>query len=130
MIAVVAEPDHALRALVVRVLRDAGYQIIEALDAHELAVALWTRPWLDAPAPLAVMSVALATLCAGALTVAAGQRARAGATQIRVILTYEMGTLATVAKPSLGPCEPLAIFEKPFDLDKLKRAAQEQALGS
>lgn len=126
MIAVVAEADRELRELVVRVLRDAGYQVIEALDAHELAVALWTRPWLEAPAPLAVLSVDLATLCAGALTVAAGQRARAGATQIRVILTYEMGTLATVAKPSLGPCEALAIFEKPVDLEQLKRAAQAQ----
>jgi CheY-like chemotaxis protein len=108
--ALVAESDPELRQLIRGVLHDFGYDVVLTGNAEQLEVALRTRPLLDGSGPLAVLGIGLATYCASALTAASAQRARAGATEISLILIYERGTLATVAKPSLGPCSVGAIF--------------------
>ena len=79
----------------------------------------------DRSAPrVAVLGVGLARQCASALTAAAAPRARAGATEVNLILTYERGTLTTVVRPSLGPCSLVAIFEKPFDVEQIRDVVQ------
>jgi hypothetical protein len=70
-----------------------------------------------------MLEVRLASACADRIATAARQRAAVTSTQVRLILTYEKGTLTSVPKPKLGPCRPLAIFEKPLDLAELARVA-------
>jgi DNA-binding response OmpR family regulator len=127
MVALVAETDRDLRELVARVLTEVGYDVVQAGDADELESVLRARPLLLGSSPLAVLEVKLAAACSAMLAAAVRQRAAATAADVRLILTYEAGTLATVAKPNLGPCRPLAIFEKPFDLVELGRVAALEA---
>jgi DNA-binding response OmpR family regulator len=123
MVALVAETDVELRQQLARVLARAGYDVIQAGCAVELEAALRLRPLLSGSSPLAVLDVGLASACASVIAAAVRQRAAATSRDVRLILTYEAGTLASVAKPNLGPCRPLAIFEKPFDLGELADVA-------
>jgi DNA-binding NtrC family response regulator len=119
-VALVAETDAQSRDLLRNLLRDAGYEVVVAADEEQLEAALHRGPLLEGSSPLAVLSVGLAKRCASALADAAAYRARAGGSEMSLILTYERGTLTTVAKPSVGPCILVGIFEKPFDLNQLR----------
>jgi len=129
-VAVVAETEAQERSLLRAALREVGYEVTVAADAEQLDALFRARALLEAPSPLVVLSVGLAKRCAGALAAVAAQRARAGAAEVSLILTYERETLTTVVRPSLGPCSLVAIFEKPFDLDELRSVARATRLAA
>ncbi|HVY25698.1 MAG TPA: hypothetical protein VHB79_04075 [Polyangiaceae bacterium] len=123
-VAVIAETEASTRDALSVVLRDAGYEMKMATEPEELATVLQARPLVESRSPLLVLSVGLARRCAGALAALAAQRAREGAAEINLMLTYEPGTLTAVVRPSLGPCNLVGMFEKPLDLDELRSLAR------
>jgi len=127
-VAVVAETDAKPREVLSRALRESGYQVVAATNAEQLEVAFRAAWLLEASNPVAVLGVGFAKRCAGALAAAAAQRARAGLEEISVVLIYEEDTLTSVVRPSLGPCNLIAIFEKPFDFNQLSSLVRATSL--
>ena len=118
-VALVAEPDANPRGVLSRVLRESGYEVAAVANAEQLELALRGTSLLEAPNPVAVLGVGFARRCAGALAAAAAKRARAGLDEISVVLIYEEATLTSVVRPSVGPCNLVAIFEKPLDFNQV-----------
>jgi DNA-binding NtrC family response regulator len=127
-VALMAETDANPRGVLGRALRASGYEVVAATNPEQLEAAL-RSPWLlEAPNPVAVLGVGFAKRCAGALAVAAARRARAGLKEISVVLIYEQETLTSVVRPSLGPCNLVAIFEKPVDFEQLSSVVRATSL--
>lgn len=106
-----------------RALTAAGYVISESSNELQLEAGLRVQPFLGARNALLVLSSRLATSCARSIATASRERVRAGLPQARVILTCEMGTLATLHQPELAPCLWMGVLEKPFDLHELRSIA-------
>jgi hypothetical protein len=124
-VALLAEPDRALRDLMRQTLADAGYQVVESTNVLQLEVGLRVQPVLGARNVLLVIGARLATQCAVALAAVMLERAHAGLPRAHLILTYEFGTLATLPAPAIAPCVPRGALEKPFDLYELQALAFE-----
>lgn len=127
-VALVAETDSKPRGVLSRALHENGYEVLAVANAERLEVALRADSLLEASNPVAVLGVGFAKRCAGALAAAAAQRARAGLDEISIVLIYEEATLTSVVRPSLGPCNLVAIFEKPLDFDQVSRVVRATSL--
>jgi DNA-binding NtrC family response regulator len=128
-VALVAEPDAKPRGVLSRALHESGYEVAAVTNAEQLELALRATNLLKASNPVAVLGVGFAKRCAGALAAAAAQRARAGLDEISIVLIYEEATLTSVVRPSLGPCNLVAIFEKPLDFNQVSSVVRATSLG-
>jgi hypothetical protein len=122
-VALLAEPDRALRDLMRRTLAAAGYEVFESSNVLQLEVALRVRPVFGARNVLFVFGARLATDCALSISAATRERSRVGLPQAQLILTYEFGSLATLPPPGIAPCLARGVLEKPFDLYELQAMA-------
>jgi hypothetical protein len=108
-----------------RTLNQAGYLVSESPNELQVEAGLRVQPFLGTRNALLVLSAALATRCAPSISLASRERVRAGLPHPRVILTCEMGTLATLRQPELALCLWAGVLEKPFDLHELRSIALE-----
>jgi len=104
-------------------LTQAGYVVTESSNELQLEAELKVQPFLGARNSLLVLSSALATRCARPISLASRERVRAGLPHARVILTCELGTLATLQQPELALCLWSGVLEKPFDMHELQSIA-------
>ena len=119
-IALVAEPDHALRHLMRRVLLRSGYDVFEIANALQLEICLRAIPLLVAPSVFFVLGAKLAAHTAHRISDAASKRSRLGLPDIQVVLTHEPGGLASAPRLALSACRAAGVLEKPFDLRELR----------
>jgi CheY-like chemotaxis protein len=119
-VALLAEPDRALRSLMSRMLTATGYVVAESSNELQLEAGLRVQPFLGARNALLVLALHLATRSARHISTASRERVRAGLPHAHVILTCEMGTLATLRLPDLAACVSVGVLEKPFDLHELR----------
>jgi DNA-binding response OmpR family regulator len=124
-VALLAEPDRALRSLMSRTLTAAGYVVAESSNELQLEAGLRVEPFLRARYALLVLAAQLATHSARHISTASRERVRAGLPHARVILTCEMGALAALRQPELALCLWMGVLEKPFDLHELRSIALE-----
>jgi hypothetical protein len=124
-VAILAEPDRALRDLMQRTLADAGYEVIESSNFLQLEGALRAPQLLAARNVLLVIGARLATQCDLAIAAVMRERVHVRLPRAQVILTYEFGTLAALPPPAVAPCVPRGALEKPFDLYELQAMAFE-----
>ena len=121
-VVLVAEDDPAFRRLIASVLADAGYEVIEAADGMALLALIestLTRRRGRADSFLVVTDVRMPGL--GGLDVLAILRCANWATP--VILITAFGDEMTHAEGrELGAA---AVFDKPFNIDELRRAVLE-----
>ena len=118
-----AETDGSLRALMRRSLAAQHGEVLESGTLSHLELSL-QRPSLRVPeAVLLVLGVRLAMGSAFSIRALARERSDRLLPPARVVLTYEFGTLATLAAPDVTPCRMAGILEKPFDLHTLQGIA-------
>jgi hypothetical protein len=122
-VALLAEPDRALRDLMQRALAGAGYEVFASADALQVEIDLRVRPVNEARNLLYVLTSGLAADCAPAIAVAALQRAQNGLPEPQLLLTNEFGTLTS--GPEIAHCIGRGFLEKPFDLYELQAIAFE-----
>jgi DNA-binding response OmpR family regulator len=126
-VALVAEPDRALRDLLKKALASSGYDVFESESAVQLEVSLRVPSIMVAQRVLLVLSARLAAQAALSLRAAARERSRAGFTVIKLVLTHEFGDLNARHSIDLAPCEMAAELEKPFDFLELQAVAMRHA---
>lgn len=122
-VALLAEPDRALRDLMQRALSASGYEVFGSSNVLQVEVGLRVRPVYRARNLLYVLASRLAADCAPAISAATLQRARLGLPEAQLVLTYEFGTLTTA--PEIARCNARGVLEKPFDLFELQALAFE-----
>jgi hypothetical protein len=122
-VALLAEPDQALRDLMRRTLAGAGYEVIESSNGAQLEAALRIPTVCRARNLLYVLASRLATDRAPAISAATLERADSGLPEAQLILTYEFG--APKADPDLPGRLTRGVLEKPFDLYELQAMAFE-----
>jgi CheY-like chemotaxis protein len=117
----VAEDDAEMRQLLASVLRRDGYQVIEARDGLELlnfigSMLLWSRDAIDLD--LVISDVRMPGR--SGLDILAGLRRADWATPFILITAFGGQELHNEAH-RLGAA---AVFDKPFELDKLRATVQ------
>jgi DNA-binding NtrC family response regulator len=122
-VALLAEPDRALRHLMYGALTAAGYEVFESSNVAQVEVALRVRAVYRAKNLLCVLASKLAADCAPGISAAALERAQWGLPEAQVILTCEFGTLPMA--PHITRCQVRGVLEKPFDLYELQALAFE-----
>lgn len=122
-VALLAEPDRALRDLMQRALAGAGYEVFGSSNVLQVEVGLRVRPVYRARNLLYVLASRLAADCAPAISAASLERAQLGLPEPQLVLTYEFGTLTS--GPEIARCAARGILEKPFDLYELQAIAFE-----
>jgi hypothetical protein len=118
-----AEPDQSLRELMWRTLAGIGFDVLESSSFAHLEVYLRLDSVLRAERVLLVLGVRMAQGSSASIRALARERARQLLPPVHVVLTYEFGTLTSVAAPDLSPCHLEATLEKPFDLQVLQGVA-------
>ena len=122
-VALVAEPDRALRELMQRALTAAGYEVFESSNVLQLEVGLRVRTVYRAKNLLYVLASRLVTRCLPAISAASLERAQLSLPEAQLILTCEFGTPTTA--PNIPHCRARGVLEKPFDLYELQAIAFE-----
>jgi hypothetical protein len=122
-VALVAEPDRALRDLMQRTLAAAGYEVFESSNMMQLEAGLRVRAVYRARNLLYVLASRLAADCVPAISAASHERARLILPEAQLILTCELGALTT--SRNIPHCLPRGVLEKPFDLYELQALAFE-----
>lgn len=121
--ALVAEPDDALRRLMLRAVSAAGFDVIESATVSQLRATLATPSVVGADKALLILAARLASACTPAIRAMADERASAGLPSTQLILTYEFGSLGTAL--DLSPGDVQGTLEKPFELSALQALATE-----
>lgn len=122
-VALLAEPDRALRNLMHHALVGAGFEVVTSSAAVQVAATL--RLVRLAPTLLCVLTEQLATSCEALLLVTAAERAQEGLPDASLILTRELGALSTL---HIGSWITRGVLEKPFDLFELQAMAFESRI--
>jgi hypothetical protein len=122
-VALIGEPDPALRDLMRRALESADYAVFASASAAQLDAALRTRRVTQTPRALLVVSKAMFEACSGVVVAFTRWRTALGRPAPHVLLICEFGTLRNSSRPDLGECLSAGMLEKPFDLTLLRRIA-------
>jgi hypothetical protein len=122
-VALVAEPDRALRDLMRRTLSAAGYEVFESSNIMQLEAGLRVRAVYRARNLLYVLASEVAAECAAAISAASRERARLSLAEVQLILTCEFGRLTSVS--NIPHCSLRGVLEKTFDLYELQAMAFE-----
>lgn len=97
--------------------------MLEISNPSQLELSLRLQALLLPETVLLVLGVRLATVSAFTIRALAHERTQRLLHPAHVVLTYEFGTLPTIAIPDVTPCRMTAILEKPFDLQTLQGIA-------
>jgi hypothetical protein len=122
-VALVADSDWAMRALMRRTIESAGFVVMESADRSQVDAALRARLVLTAHSALLVVSSLLVESASGAISTLAKERAIVGCAFPHLLFTCEFGALAEAPRPDLFECIPAGILEKPFDFAVLQGIA-------
>jgi hypothetical protein len=104
-------------------LSSGGGDVLESSNPSHLELSLRLQALLLPETVLLVLGVRLAAVSAFTIRALAHERTQRLLRPAHVVLTYEFGTLPTIAIPDLAPCRMAAILEKPFDLQSLQGIA-------
>jgi hypothetical protein len=122
-LAVVAEPDSALRELIRRTIEGAGFVVLEVATQQHLDVVLRTRAAAVAPRVMLILPTTMVASCSPAVADWVAQRATYRCAPPCLLLTCEFGTLTEVPSPELDGCVSAGVLEKPFDFALLQGVA-------
>lgn len=122
-LALIADPDWAMRELMRRTLEQVGYAVVQSSNSLELDAALRARAGRSTPCVLLVVSGTLALASREVIDALADHRVEAGLPPPYVLLTCEFGTLNTCIRPELPRCVAVGLLEKPFDFGLLQGIA-------
>ena len=122
-LALVADPDWAMRELMRRTLDQAGYSVIECSSSLQLDAALRTRASRCTSCVLVVTSGAIALASRELVSSLGKERASMGRQLPHVLVTCEFGTIKTCARPEFTDCVSVGLLEKPFDFGLLQGIA-------
>ncbi len=122
-VALVFEADWALRELLKRTLREAGFEVLESSTFVEFDLRLRLRALRAAGRALLVLGDVIATRSEPSIRALAAQRVEDGLGRPQLVVTREMGALPGEGYEQLGDCNVIATLEKPFDLSLLQAMA-------
>lgn len=122
-LALVAEPDRAMRELMRGTIERAGFVVLEVAALHHLDVLLRTRVAAIAPRVVLVALADMVAACPLAVTKWVDHRVALRRPSPCVVLTCEFGTPRDAPSPDLNGCVSLGILERPFDLVRLQGMA-------
>ncbi|RYZ02021.1 MAG: hypothetical protein EOO73_33405 [Myxococcales bacterium] len=122
-VALISEPDWAMRELMKRALTEAGFETLDSASPLELELKLRSPRLRTAPRALLVLADALCSRSQTALAALAALRAESELGEPQVLLTREFGTSPAEAPRDLGGCTVAAVLEKPFDFSLFQAIA-------
>jgi CheY-like chemotaxis protein len=122
-LALVADPDWAMRELMLRTVEQAGYSVLECASSLHLNAALRTRASRTASSVFLVTSAAIASGSAELLSILGKERSGTGRSLPQVLVTCEFGTLKSAPRPEFSDCVSVGLLEKPFDFSLLQGIA-------
>lgn len=122
-VALISEPDWALRELMKRALRDAGFETLDSGSFVEFDLKLRSRSLRTASRALLVLADVLSSRSQPAISALAELRAADDLLQPQVVLTREFGSDSLEPPRALGGCTVAAVLEKPFDFSLFQAIA-------
>jgi hypothetical protein len=122
-VALLAEPDRALRELMQRALTATGYEVFQCASIPDVEMAVRVRAVHRARNLLYVLASSLASDTASAISATSLERAHLSLPPAQLILTCDFGALRAV--PDIPQCLARGVLEKPFDLYELQALAFE-----
>lgn len=123
-LAVVAEPDWAMRELIRFTLEPIGFSILECSSSTQLSSVLRAEASRSALCVFVVATGAIASDSRAPLATLGKERAAMARTLPFVLTTCEFGTLESYSRPKLVDCVPVGLLEKPFDFALLHGIAE------
>jgi hypothetical protein len=115
-VALISEPDWAMRELMKGALAEAGFETLDSSSLMEFDLKLQSSLLRSAPRALLVMADVTCSRSQPALAQLAALRLAGELLEPQVVLTREFGTPAGLSPHELGGCPVAAVLEKPFDL--------------
>lgn len=115
-VALISEPDWAMRELMKRALSEAGFETLDSSTFVEFDLKLRSRRLRSAPRALLVLSDVMSSRSQPALSALSALRVAEELVEAQVVLTREFGSPSREAPQNLGGCTVAAVLEKPFDL--------------
>jgi CheY-like chemotaxis protein len=115
-VALISEPDWAMRELMKRALRDAGFETLDSGSFVEFDLKLRSRSLRTASCALLVLADVLSSRSQPAISALAELRAADELLEPQVMLTREFGSDQQEPPRDLGGCTIAAVLDKPFDL--------------
>ena len=122
-VALISEPDEAMRELMTRALSEAGFETLETSTPLDLDLKLRSRRLRTAPHALVVLADILSSRYRPVLAALAKLRVEGELLEPQLVLTREFGTLCRDVPRELGGCAVSAVLEKPFDFAQLQAIA-------
>ena len=122
-LALVADPDWAMRELMLRTVERAGYSVLECASSLHLNAALRTRASRSASCVFLVTSAAIALGSGDLLSDLGKERRSTGRLLPQVLVTCEFGTIKSCPRPEFSDCVSVGLLEKPFDFTLLQGIA-------
>jgi hypothetical protein len=122
-VALIADADWGMRALMRRALQGAGFIVLEGADTSQFDVAVQNPMVVAAPRVLLVVSATLLAKANGVLATLVQQRTSLDHVLPYVILTCEFGALGETPELDFSGCISAGILEKPFDFGLLQGIA-------
>lgn len=122
-VALISEPDWAMRELMKRALQDAGFETLDSSSFVEFALKLRSRSLRTAPRALLVLADVLSSRSQSAIFALAEVRAADALLEPQVVLTREFGSDQQEPPRDLGGCTVAAVLEKPFDFSLFQAIA-------
>ena len=122
-LAIVAEPDWALRELIRRTIEGAGFVVLEVATPQHLEVVLHARAAAAAPRVMLIVPATMVASCSPAVADWVAQRATYRCAPPCLLVTCEFGTLNEVPRPELDGCVSAGVLEEPFDFALLQGMA-------
>lgn len=129
-VALISEPDWALRELMKRALSEAGFETLDSSNFVEFDLKLRSRRLRTAPRALLVLSDVMSSRSQPSLSALSTLRAEGELVQPQVVLTREFGSPSREAPRDLGGCAVAAVLEKPFDFVLFQAIAYRYRTGS
>jgi hypothetical protein len=122
-VALIADSDWGMRALMRRALQGTGFIVPEGASTSQVDVALQNPMVVAAPRVLLVVSATLLSKANGVLATLVQQRTSLEQVLPYVILTCEFGALGETPELDFCGCISAGILEKPFDFALLQGIA-------
>ena len=122
-LALVADPDWAMRELMRRTLEHVGFSVLECSSSLDLNAGLRTRASRAAACVFLVTSSAIVLGSGDLLSALGKERGSTGRSLPQVLVTCEFGTLKSCPRPEFSECVSVGLLEKPFDFSLLQGIA-------
>jgi DNA-binding NtrC family response regulator len=129
-LALIAEPDRALRFTLIGALRRAGYEVRDAANTLQLKLALFSNTLLLADDALLVLDRDLASQCLEDLVVLQRLRSRVSSPAARFVLLRDARDMRHLDVARLDRRQIAGVLAKPVDLTELESLVRRGTLGA